>query len=655
MLPAPKFRALAVAAALFTCVALAAMQPASRPTHARPSASGSVPTGAAGTTGATIARTTAATLSTAAADPLPSQFSPLVADPPIPRPASTPCVKTLVQDFVISEDTYGATFNYTPPTGCTGAWAKVVLEADYSFDEGALPNMTAMGLWLGGVNLHFGSTPGAEEPPSEWRIERDLTDIATLFRRSGTGSATMATLFRDPTSYVHLTARLLFYPATATVSSPRKADAVYVLGTPGRDQFGAMLSVSENDPRFPPLALSSTLTLPRDIERVYLDVLAIDPGGSQWWTCVPNDSRSLPNLLPDGIGFGGGIGGCGDGTFRETEVRIDGQPAGVAPVFPWAPASNAGQLGAIPTPRMLNLLPYRVDLTPFAGVLSNGQPHTIAVTMASSDPDDEINFASLEVAANLLVYRDPHSTTVSGAVTRNTLAGQPPLPTRTNTLVSAGDTLTGSVVTSLRRDFVIDGYIDTARGRIRNRVVQTVLFSTTQVFDNFMSDAQYRYQQDVQLVSKVWRNSYSSLGSTQLLRDNEYFSYPRHLVFHKEYPVPNAGVATPTLLMTLSAGVHHTGRHDRRNIARYDTDLHNVFEGLTENHLEGGFYVGHLESAQDYLFKDNRGSCYDRRVGYDDFVRTSVSGTSCPDGVNRLRSIARPDGAPESLGWAGWQ
>lgn len=622
MLPAPKIRALAAAAILCTCIAPAA-PPAAR--------------------------------TTAAADPLPSQFSPLFADPPIPRPASTPCVVTLVNDFVISEDHYGQTFNYTPPAGCTGAWAKVVLEADYAFDEGALPNMTAMGLWLGGVNLHFGSTPAAEEPPSEWHLERDLTDIATLFRHGGTGSATMASLFRDPTSYVRLTARLLVYPATATVSSPRKADAVFALGTPGRDQFGAHLLVSENDPRFPPSELASTLSLPRDIERVYLDVLAIEPAGSLWWTCIPNALRATPNLLPDGIGTGGGIGICGDGTFRETQVRIDGQAAGVAPVYPWIAASSSGLAGDIPPPRLLSLLPFRVDLTPFAGVLSDGKPHKVAVTMSTTDPGDDISSASLEVAAHLLVYRDPHSTTVSGAVTRNTLAGQSSLPTVTNTLVSSGDTLTGGIATSLRRDFIIDGYIDTARGRIHNRVVQTVLFSTTQAFDNFISDSQYRYQQDVRLQSKVWRNSYASLGSTQLLRDNEYSSTPLHLFFHKEYPVPNAGSATPTTLKTLSMGVHHTGRHDRRNIARYDTDLHDTFEGLAETHLDGGVFMGHTESAQDYLFKDNRGSCYDRRVASDSGVRSSISGTSCPAGVNSVRPFARPDGSPESLGWAGWQ
>ena len=35
----------------------------------------------------------------------------------------------------------------------------------------------------------------------------------------------------------------------------------------------------------------------------------------------------------------------------------------------------------IPGVQTLNLLPYRVDLTPFAGVLSNGQPHTVGVTV----------------------------------------------------------------------------------------------------------------------------------------------------------------------------------------------------------------------------------------------------------------------------------
>ena len=35
----------------------------------------------------------------------------------------------------------------------------------------------------------------------------------------------------------------------------------------------------------------------------------------------------------------------------------------------------------IPGVQTLNFLPYRVDLTPFAGALSNGQPHQVGVRL----------------------------------------------------------------------------------------------------------------------------------------------------------------------------------------------------------------------------------------------------------------------------------
>jgi hypothetical protein len=43
-----------------------------------------------------------------------------------------------------------------------------------------------------------------------------------------------------------------------------------------------------------------------------------------WWGCFPNDLSSINDVY-----------GCGNTDFRETEVTIDGQPAGIAPVSPW--------------------------------------------------------------------------------------------------------------------------------------------------------------------------------------------------------------------------------------------------------------------------------------------------------------------------------
>lgn len=60
--------------------------------------------------------------------------------------------------------------------------------------------------------------------------------------------------------------------------------------------------------------------MPMNVERAYLDVIAQSQANDEfWYTCVPDqDATNLQS--------------CGGTAFRETEVSIDGQPAGVASV-----------------------------------------------------------------------------------------------------------------------------------------------------------------------------------------------------------------------------------------------------------------------------------------------------------------------------------
>ena len=69
--------------------------------------------------------------------------------------------------------------------------------------------------------------------------------------------------------------------------------------------------------------LSGTFTLPTNVEKAYLDVYSQSQSNDEfWYTCVANDvAAELEN--------------CGNTGFRETEITIDGKPAGVAPVSPW--------------------------------------------------------------------------------------------------------------------------------------------------------------------------------------------------------------------------------------------------------------------------------------------------------------------------------
>ena len=135
--------------------------------------------------------------------------------------------------------------------------------------------------------------------------------------------------------------------------------------------------------------LSETFSLPLNIERAELDVFAQSQANDEfWYTCVPND-------------VAGELQSCGGTAFREAEVSIDGEPAGVAPVYPWIYTGGIDPLlwRPIPGVQTLNFVPYRVDLTPFAGLLSNGVPHQVAVNVFNAD----FNFAT---TAALLLYLD---------------------------------------------------------------------------------------------------------------------------------------------------------------------------------------------------------------------------------------------------------
>jgi hypothetical protein len=125
-----------------------------------------------------------------------------------------------------------------------------------------------------------------------------------------------------------------------------------------------------------------------------------------------------------------------------------------------------------------------VDITPFAGLLNDGAEHTVQARIAGGDAGF--------VSGHVLLYLDPGSAVVPGAVTRNTLAEQTAAPVVTNTLVQTSDDppgrdtvyrLTGQVDTRSTRAFRIDGYVDTSRGRITSTVIQRNHFVNTQTYD----------------------------------------------------------------------------------------------------------------------------------------------------------------------------
>jgi hypothetical protein len=132
----------------------------------------------------------------------------------------------------------------------------------------------------------------------------------------------------------------------------------------------------------------------------------------------------------------------------------------------------------------LDFKPYRVDLTPFAGVLSDGNQHTVAVSVFNAD-------VGFSVTSTLLLYTDPWKAKVTGGLLSNDLAAQPS-PTVTENLTTAtnGNTI-GTVDVTSARQFTISGYVNTSHGRVVTTVNQSLRFLSAQTFNvNGLTDIQ---------------------------------------------------------------------------------------------------------------------------------------------------------------------
>ena len=396
----------------------------------------------------------------------------VTADPKIPRPSTTPCIVQLL-DNAEFDNFNPDTFTYTPPADCPGPWAKVVFTADINVTAGIQYDRTA-NFWLGPTNIYFGTT--AEPSPNlgpSWHVESDLTDYSPIFMTSQSGTADIGNLVNSTyTGIIFATSTLEFYPLAQGQAAPVTANQVVSLSagpTGGTVGLGSTSST-----------LSGTFTLPTNIQNAYLDVYSQSQSNDEfWYTCVPND-------------VAGELYSCGNTAFRETEISIDGAPAGVAPVFPWIFTGGIDPWLWYPIPgvQTLNFIPYRVDLTPFAATLSNGQPHTVSLSVFNAD-------SYFSATASLLLYLDSGSTSVSGALTKNTLTAAPS-PVITENLY-AGNAITGSVTVSSKRNFSISGYVNTSHGKVTTTVAQVIDFNNHQKFD--ISNTVYT--QDITQTSSV--------------------------------------------------------------------------------------------------------------------------------------------------------
>jgi hypothetical protein len=503
------------------------------------------------------------------------------ADPALARPNTTPCVVTLFTNLAFA-DFSPKLFSFTPPAGCPGPWAKVILNADISIQAGRQFDRTA-NMWIGGVNVYFGTT---SEPSGtvarSWHIERDLTDYSALLSTAQNGRMSLDNLVNSTfTSTLFGTATLQFYPLARHQNAPHTADLVLPLAS-GPTGGTAFLSTSNS-------TLAKTFTLPRNVEQAFIDIVAESQAGDEfWYTCVPDD---VANELQS----------CGGGAFRESQVSIDGTPAGVAPVYPWIYTGGIDPLlwRPIPGVQTLNFAPYRVDLTPFAGLLSDGQPHQISVSVFGAN-------SGFSTTATLLVFQDHGSQQVTGEVTRNTIGA--PNPSTVENLTTAADgSITGSVTVGSSRSFRVEGFARTSHGRVETDVRQDIQFSSRQDFNITNTAFVQSIKQRTTISSETRTNGHGGGNSAQR------FEWPLDLTFSFNVNTDGSGGSQTTTIRQqfLSAATRHGDGGDSfsvvsNTVTPSDTLLFDANFNITGSRGQ--------QSAQEFFSNDSSNGCFSRKI-----------------------------------------
>lgn len=534
--------------------------------------------------------------------------NPVTAAPLVPRPHTRPCVVKLFNNLAFADYT-PKTFSYTPPAACPGPWAKVVFTADFTVQAGNQFDRTAA-FYLGHANIYYGTTaePRSNLSPS-WHVERDVTDLSAIFKSDQTGEANLGNFVGvyDGVTYnsiIYANAALEFYPASWQNPAPPVPDIVVPVNGTGGDA-GTLNTTTDQ--------ISQVLDLPTNVERVYLDVIAQNQSNDEfYYFCVPNDQTTA-------------LESCGNTAFRETEVTIDGKPAGVAPAYPWIFTGGIDPFlwEPIPGVQTLDLKPYRVDLTPFAGVLDDGNPHTVAVSVFNAN-------SYFLATANLLVYTDHGRRKDTGGILMNTLSAAPTPVVKENLKTHKSGAVTGTVSVASNRRFEISGYVNTSHGRVVTTIDETVNFRNVQEFDVTASNDIQNAQQTSTVDSRTTtRNGFFVNTSEQ------HFSYPLNLDY--SFVTNPDGTYTQTTTSDQQYLVNRAQTAFR--FPYYKSNLQNEVNAADVLHYDAsGNFVDNTGSktTQTYRYSNSLGRCYSRTLAAKAQALVSVNdGQGCRGENNR--------------------
>jgi hypothetical protein len=431
----------------------------------------------------------------ALADGFPT-YEPVTLQPAVSRPAAPHCTVMLLKGRRFENGGAPRFASYAPPAACPGPWSKIVLTWRTRISGRQYDRTGA--LWIGRRELYHFTTAEPTKHGIDYTVEKDVTEYAPVLRSPAPAVVELANYTNAKYDGVYVVdASLTFYKATEASPAAPQADAIL----PVENDLDAQPWFSLEKPE--QQASTTFSQLPRNIEHARLEVYSSSHGCDEFWYTNQPDGYAGRHKRDEL---------CGGGAYREIDVTVDGKTAAAIAPFPWIYTGGINPMlwrpiSAIDT---LNVPPYQVDLDPFAGVLSDGKPHTIAISVRNDR-------GSWLTDANLFLWSDPKAAQTGGALVSSERA----IP---DASVTAHTSKTGGTFhTTAKGTWRVSGFVNTSHGRILHTVSGSLNFVNDQWL-NLPSGAQTATQREDFTISTsaTGARTQTLRGSYPLVADSVY-------------------------------------------------------------------------------------------------------------------------------------
>jgi hypothetical protein len=483
----------------------------------------------------------------------PDFSNPVDVGPKVKLPNTTSCTVTLLANQPFNNFT-PATGAYAPPSGCPGPWAKVVLDWNVSVSGRQYDRLGAV--WLGGTEIFHFTTSEPPGPSITWDLKKDVTEYANTLATATDFTVSLGNVVNNTYTGVYVV------NATLTFYEPGK-------GWPAKAVPDVVEPISQYPAQSPPWftlntpsnTASATLSLPTNIKSAGLEVYTTGHGCDEFWYAQESTAYE------ESIGQT-----CGGTAYREIDVWLDGQPVGLIAAFPYLYTGAIDPIAWLPITGhdALNIQPYKVDLSPWVGILTNGQPHTVAVSVYN-------NFGYWVADADLLLTLDRGASATTGALTRFETGPKTIERVDESHLTAAG----GKASYTAHHFLTAEGYVDTSKGRIRSKVSETLNFANRQNFSNSTGN--------FVVTSNGAQTTFASSGKSSTTTAN---TYPLHLNLTTNLAIDQAFYETINAL-------------DGRNpSSTYEQDV-----------ISAGHVTGKPElTTEHYILQKSDGYCFDQSL-----------------------------------------